>query len=215
MNKNIGLKIKELRKEKKLTQSQLAKLLNKSDITIRKWESGERTPNIETLKEISNILEAPLSILTGERDVSSLFASAGGLNDKSKVENLRKKLNINKIESDNINPKIEDSPSFKVIENIFKEAIIKGDINKMSKYIPKELKDKDIELLNQISVLKKEVNNVDDLSLKIDMLSKTIDKYEELVHNYEGIVVCLKSALSTTMSINKLLIENLAPKEGE
>lgn len=38
--KKIGLFLKELRKEKTLTQSQLAEQLNVSDRTVSRWETG-------------------------------------------------------------------------------------------------------------------------------------------------------------------------------
>lgn len=38
--KKIGLFLKELRKEKELTQSQLAEQLNVSDRTVSRWETG-------------------------------------------------------------------------------------------------------------------------------------------------------------------------------
>ena len=99
MNDNIGLKIKEIRKEKKLTQSQLAKLINKSVITVRKWESGERTPNIDTIKQIATALDVPTFRITNEREVMDLFAGTNGLefhtvqeilNDNSLTEETRK-----------------------------------------------------------------------------------------------------------------------------
>lgn len=55
-NMEIGYNIKKIRTEKGMTQQELANLLNKSTITIRKWESNERTPNIETTREIANAL---------------------------------------------------------------------------------------------------------------------------------------------------------------
>ncbi|MEG0977514.1 MAG: helix-turn-helix transcriptional regulator, partial [Bacilli bacterium] len=39
-DKNISKKLYELRKEKHLTQLQLAEILNVSDKTISKWETG-------------------------------------------------------------------------------------------------------------------------------------------------------------------------------
>lgn len=102
MSENIGLKIKKIRKEKNLTQSQLAKLIDKSVITIRKWESGERTPNIETIKEIAKALEVPTFMLTDESEVINLFSGTEGLGDNSKIENLLKTLNIIKVTSDNV-----------------------------------------------------------------------------------------------------------------
>lgn len=83
MNDNIGFKIKNIRNEKKITQTQLAELLNKSVITIRKWESGERTPSIDTIKKIAKALDVPLFRLTGEREIADLFAGVNGLELKS------------------------------------------------------------------------------------------------------------------------------------
>ena len=40
-------RLKALRKEKKLTQTQLAEALGLQQATIAKWETGERTPFIE------------------------------------------------------------------------------------------------------------------------------------------------------------------------
>lgn len=62
---NIGEKIKFYRKQKKLTQQQLA---NKSDValmSIQRYERNERQPNIETLLKISTTLEISVTDLVG------------------------------------------------------------------------------------------------------------------------------------------------------
>ena len=46
-------KLKMLRKEKNLTQEELAEKLNVSRQAITKWECGDGTPDIENLKQIS------------------------------------------------------------------------------------------------------------------------------------------------------------------
>lgn len=53
---SLGSKIKELRKLKKMTQSELADIIGVKTITIRKYESNEREPNMETLKKIAKAL---------------------------------------------------------------------------------------------------------------------------------------------------------------
>ncbi|GLB33026.1 hypothetical protein LAD12857_49490 [Lacrimispora amygdalina] len=58
---NPGEKIQELRKEKGLTQAELAKKAGLSEISIRKYEKGDRKPKIETLRCIAGALEIPLS----------------------------------------------------------------------------------------------------------------------------------------------------------
>ena len=46
----IGIFLKELRKEKKLTQEQLAEKLNVSGRTVSRWETGSNMPDIGMLK---------------------------------------------------------------------------------------------------------------------------------------------------------------------
>ena len=55
-------KLQELRKNKNLTQEQLAEMLFVSRTAISKWESGRGYPSIDSLKEISNFLQYPLMI---------------------------------------------------------------------------------------------------------------------------------------------------------
>ena len=48
----IGNFLKELRKEKNLTQEQLAETLNVSRRTISRWETGSNMPDLDLLIEI-------------------------------------------------------------------------------------------------------------------------------------------------------------------
>lgn len=54
---NIGEKIQFYRKANKLTQKQLAKLSGLSEISIRKYEAGDRFPKKEQLEKIASVLE--------------------------------------------------------------------------------------------------------------------------------------------------------------
>ena len=53
---DIGNKIKNARKAKGLTQAQLAKRLGIAYQNIGQWESGKRSPKLETIKAISKAL---------------------------------------------------------------------------------------------------------------------------------------------------------------
>ena len=53
----IGNKIKQYRKDKKLTQQQLADLTNRSKSTIEKYESNKVTPSFKVLEEIAKALD--------------------------------------------------------------------------------------------------------------------------------------------------------------
>lgn len=57
--------IQRIRKEKGLTQAELAKKAGLSEISIRKYENGDRKPKIETLQRIASALDTGLdSFLT-------------------------------------------------------------------------------------------------------------------------------------------------------
>ena len=52
---NIGIKIKNLRKSRKLTQEDFADKIGVSRSTLSCYEIGQRTPSINTLHEIAEI----------------------------------------------------------------------------------------------------------------------------------------------------------------
>ena len=52
---NIGKFIAELRKEKNMTQQELADKLMITDRAISHWENGRRLPDISLLKSLSEI----------------------------------------------------------------------------------------------------------------------------------------------------------------
>lgn len=51
---NIGARIAELRKEKGMTQAELAAVINISDKAISKWESAGSCPDIDVLIKLSD-----------------------------------------------------------------------------------------------------------------------------------------------------------------
>lgn len=59
----FGQKLKYLRTEKNLTQTQLANLLKLSKANISKYESDSVEPNLETLTMISKIFDVSLDYL--------------------------------------------------------------------------------------------------------------------------------------------------------
>ena len=64
----IGTFLKELRKEKGLTQEQLAETLNVSRRTVSRWETGNNMPDLDLLMEIADLYEVDLrEMLNGER----------------------------------------------------------------------------------------------------------------------------------------------------
>ena len=64
----IGEFLKELRKEKGLTQEQLAEQFNVSRRSVSRWETGNNMPDLDTLIEMADYYEIDLrELLDGER----------------------------------------------------------------------------------------------------------------------------------------------------
>lgn len=64
----IGSFIKELRKEKGLTQEELAERLGVSRRTVSRWETGSNLPDLDILIEMADFYELELrELLDGER----------------------------------------------------------------------------------------------------------------------------------------------------
>ena len=60
----VGEQIRQYRKAGKMTMQELADAIHKSRATICKYESGEISVDIETLYEISQVLQVSISQLT-------------------------------------------------------------------------------------------------------------------------------------------------------
>jgi transcriptional regulator with XRE-family HTH domain len=64
---NIGKTIKELRKGRKLTQSELGKLLSVSDKAISSYETNIATPPAATLREMAGIFNVSIDYIMGTK----------------------------------------------------------------------------------------------------------------------------------------------------
>ena len=67
----IGAFLRELRKEKELTQEQLADVFNVSARTVSRWETGSNMPDISILVEIADYYQLDIrEILNGEKNAA-------------------------------------------------------------------------------------------------------------------------------------------------
>lgn len=66
----IGENIKNIREEKSYTQKQFAKALNITSSCISKYETGRSQPSIDTLIEMSKLLDVSLDYLVGRNNLS-------------------------------------------------------------------------------------------------------------------------------------------------
>jgi len=78
----VGNLILELRKEKEMTQKQLADVLHISDKTVSKWERGQGCPDVSLLHQLSEVFNVTTEkILLGDLDPSN---PDGGNMDRTK-----------------------------------------------------------------------------------------------------------------------------------
>lgn len=100
MNKTFGQKFYELRKQKNLTQEQIAERLNISSQAVSKWENDLACPDIMLLKEIAEIFGVTVDELLGNDKPRTEYVPEA--KDKSKmilkirvVSNEGDKVNVN------------------------------------------------------------------------------------------------------------------------
>ena len=73
-SKKTGVLISTLRKEKGMTQKELADLLHVSDRTVSKWERGAGFPDVSLMMKLADTLGISVNeLLQGERRTQPFF----------------------------------------------------------------------------------------------------------------------------------------------
>lgn len=102
-NSKTGLFIREMRKEKNMTQKDLALQLNITDRAVSKWERGLCAPDISLLEPLSQILGCSVAeIISGEKQCQSLSSAPPADTDSTKtiidysVKEINRKVSLTK-----------------------------------------------------------------------------------------------------------------------
>lgn len=100
----IGNFLKELRKEKGLTQEQLAEKFNVSGKTISRWENGKNMPDISILAELSEFYNVDIrEIIDGERKSNDVNEEINATLEKvADYTDIGKETIINKLRNNSI-----------------------------------------------------------------------------------------------------------------
>ena len=70
------LRLKKLREQERLSQESLALKLNVSQSTISAYETGERTPDLETFIKIADLFNVSLDYLCGKSNTKQSIQSS-------------------------------------------------------------------------------------------------------------------------------------------
>jgi len=73
---SFGLKLKELRKNKGLTQKQLAEMIGAKHTSVSNWENGQNYPDVETIELLCGALDISPNQLLSETKKSPAPAEA-------------------------------------------------------------------------------------------------------------------------------------------
>lgn len=93
----IGKFIATCRKEKKLTQSQLAEKLNVTDRSVSKWETGKCMPDLSLFKPLCDELGITLTeFINGEKISNNDLKEKSDLTLKNTIEYTNKKISKGK-----------------------------------------------------------------------------------------------------------------------
>ena len=112
-------KLKMLRKESNLTQEELAEKLNVSRQAITKWESGDGTPDIENLKQISILFNTTIDELVKEdKNVTAEIKEKYSYIEELEIDHTKHfDINICKISKLNIIPNAEEKVKIELLSN--------------------------------------------------------------------------------------------------
>lgn len=77
----IEEKLHTLRKQKGITQAELAEIMDVSRQAVSRWEAGVVTPSIENLKRLSSLYGVPLDYLLNEEEDDSSQSQNEGTSD--------------------------------------------------------------------------------------------------------------------------------------
>ena len=90
-----GKKIAELRKEKNLTQKELAKELHVTDKAVSKWERGVNFPDLGLMEALAEALDSTPSILLGleeatKEEIVNSFAEISNQQSEEAAKDIQK-----------------------------------------------------------------------------------------------------------------------------
>ena len=177
---NIENKIKEIRKNNKLTQKEFAKEIDVSEISVRKYEAGERNPSVGVLIKIANKFNVPLGELSENIDIDDFKKIKDMLLEKKsrfRVDNVDNNFILQRI--DDLQNKISDTGTYtgsdietllNEISFILKRKNARTSLNMLKDYISS--KDYDINKLSDESLIEIDKKCSDILELEFFKLNK-------------------------------------------
>jgi len=173
--KNTGLKISQLRKEKNITQMELADLMGVSYQAVSNWERGNSMPDISKLPELSEILGVSIDDLLNDGKPLELVKNIIKGTEDEYIE--EEKISIDTVAE--VAPILKPVQTDKIVDRVIKvnegnkEAINFNDIMAIAPFLSREKVD--MLVLNSYSS-----NDIHELVALVPFVSRNVlDKFAE------------------------------------
>jgi transcriptional regulator with XRE-family HTH domain len=198
--RETGKRISSCRKQKNLTQLEIADKLNISYQAVSSWERGETMPDISKLPELAQVLEVSIDYIlnnSGQAQIIEMVSSG-------KISEVTKKENISINDIINTAPLLKPSQLNELLENEFELDSI-GELCGIAPFVSMEVLGKLTEKVN-------EVNSIGELcGIAAFVSMEILDKLAEKVNEVNSIGELCGIAPFVSMEI----LDKLAEKVNE
>lgn len=99
MKKTLGQKISDLRKQRGMTQDELADVMGVSSQAVSKWENDLSIPDLPILMELSNYFNISLDDLVKEREETVRLVPKG---ERKNINDMFLRVNVTTLQGDRV-----------------------------------------------------------------------------------------------------------------
>lgn len=99
MKKTLGEKISDLRKQRRMTQDELADVMGVSSQAVSKWENDLSIPDLPILMELSEYFHITLDDLVKEREETVRLIPEG---DRKNINDMFLRINVLSVQGDKV-----------------------------------------------------------------------------------------------------------------
>lgn len=173
----VGRKIAEFRKQKNMTQMELADALGISYQAVSNWERGNSMPDISKLSELVSVLDCTIDELLGNKKESDLFQNI--IKGKEKEYVKEQKVSIEDVAS--AGPALKPSQTESLLETIITENADKVSLKDLVKVAPFVSEEYLMQWIDNLDILL-DLNGVTALApfLSEDSLDRIVEKIETI-----------------------------------
>lgn len=201
----VGRKIAEFRKQKNMTQMELADALGISYQAVSNWERGNSMPDISKLSELVSVLDCTIDELLGNKKESELFQKIIDGNEKEYVK--EQKVSIEDVAS--AGPALKPSQTESLLETIITENSDKISLKDFVKVAPFVSEEYLMQWIGALDIIQ-DLNGVTALApfLSADSLDRIVKKIENVsdLSNVVGLAPFLSNETLDKL-VDKALVE--------